>query len=433
MNPSIIIHRGTHQIGGCITEIRTNTSRIIIDFGSNLPGTDHLSSKSDEQLVEEVFGHRACKAVLFTHYHGDHIGLYKMIPPGIPLYIGATAKKILTVLTEKLDGISEAKGLPIIKTMNTYSIGKWITFGDIRVKPLLVDHSALDSYMFLIKAAGKTILFTGDFREHGIAGENNRLERMLKTYGESNIDILITEGTMLSRIDENKAGEIITEEDLGRKAREIFGKVENKHIFVLVSSTNLDSIMEFYHAVPEDMAFACDAYQAEIMKIAMDDKGTYYRKYKPAYIRNRRRNIYVVGDKAMKGLNREEGFWPADFDKMREKGFVMLIRANDKFEEILRRFADVNPLIIYSMWRGYLHGKCKDEKLVEFLGNYRTEYLHTSGHAYITSIRKVIDTVKPKIIIPMHTECADTLKTLDEFSAYADRIKAYKDGDIIEV
>ena len=29
----IIIHRGTHQIGGCATEIRTSQSRIIIDFG----------------------------------------------------------------------------------------------------------------------------------------------------------------------------------------------------------------------------------------------------------------------------------------------------------------------------------------------------------------------------------------------------------------
>ena len=29
----ITIHRGTHQIGGCITEIATASSRIFIDMG----------------------------------------------------------------------------------------------------------------------------------------------------------------------------------------------------------------------------------------------------------------------------------------------------------------------------------------------------------------------------------------------------------------
>ena len=33
----IIIHRGINQIGGCITEIATDTTRIIIDLGQNLP------------------------------------------------------------------------------------------------------------------------------------------------------------------------------------------------------------------------------------------------------------------------------------------------------------------------------------------------------------------------------------------------------------
>ena len=34
----IIIHRGTHQIGGCATEYRTKNTRILIDFGAELEG-----------------------------------------------------------------------------------------------------------------------------------------------------------------------------------------------------------------------------------------------------------------------------------------------------------------------------------------------------------------------------------------------------------
>ena len=38
---------------------------------------------------------------------------------------------------------------------------------DIKVTPLLVDHSAYNAYMLLIEAEGKKILHTGDFRNHG--------------------------------------------------------------------------------------------------------------------------------------------------------------------------------------------------------------------------------------------------------------------------
>lgn len=33
----ITMHRGIDQIGGCITEIATEKSRILIDLGQNLP------------------------------------------------------------------------------------------------------------------------------------------------------------------------------------------------------------------------------------------------------------------------------------------------------------------------------------------------------------------------------------------------------------
>ena len=34
----VTIHRGTHQIGGCITQIESNSgTKIIIDIGENLP------------------------------------------------------------------------------------------------------------------------------------------------------------------------------------------------------------------------------------------------------------------------------------------------------------------------------------------------------------------------------------------------------------
>ena len=94
----IKIHRGTHQIGGCATEIECDGERILIDLGANLPGSDEEAAISDSKLLDSVFGvhrKRHFDAILFSHYHGDHYGLYKEIPEGIPLYIVSCAKHIL--------------------------------------------------------------------------------------------------------------------------------------------------------------------------------------------------------------------------------------------------------------------------------------------------------------------------------------------------
>ena len=237
MQNKITIYRGSHQIGGCATEISTGKHRVIIDFGANLPDNDNEDVMTDEELTETVFDGRPCDGVLFTHYHGDHMGLYKKIPQNVPLYIGSTAKKILEILTEKLDSRPNTaeKGLPRIKDMACYIPGHKMVFGDIGITPFFVDHSALDAYMFLLEAGGKKILFTGDFREHGIMGKNNVLERMVQKYiGE--VDILITEGTMLSRLEERSKNPIQTEDDLENRARELFQ--ENKESVILLSSTN---------------------------------------------------------------------------------------------------------------------------------------------------------------------------------------------------
>ena len=52
----VTIHRGIDQIGGCITEISTKTSRVFVDFGQNLPGcTVPTTPEQDEAQVRDIF------------------------------------------------------------------------------------------------------------------------------------------------------------------------------------------------------------------------------------------------------------------------------------------------------------------------------------------------------------------------------------------
>ena len=422
------IFRGSHQIGGCSSEFRLGDHRIIIDFGANLPGTENMQI-DDNALVETVFRNDndiiATDAVLFTHYHGDHVGLKHFVPENVPMYIGWTAKEIMQIIAKRVDKVSE---LPVIERMNTYwKPGTARVFSGISVTPLYIDHSALDSYMFVIEMNGKRILYTGDFREHGINGDV--FKPLVEKY-VGKVDILITEGTMLSRTKETAANIIKTEDDLGREAENVFA-AHHENV-VLVSSTNLDSIMEFYHAVPKGMAFLCDAYQAEIMQAAIKavNKGKYrYGK-----------NIYVLcpdNKKAyMHDLN-DRHFIMADKTKYDEKGFVMLARPNKPmFKNLLAEMHD--PHIIYSMWSGYLKGgKCEDKIIVDFLSGHDDEahftQLHTSGHAYVETLARLIEMTRPEVIIPMHTESADEFAQVPEFAAYKDRVNVLRDGEVYKI
>lgn len=422
------IFRGSHQIGGCSSEFRLGDHRIVIDFGANLPGTENVQI-DDNALVETVFRNDndiiATDAVLFTHYHGDHVGLKHFVPENVPMYIGWTAKEIMQIIAKRVDKVSE---LPVIERMNAYwKPGTARVFSGISVTPLYIDHSALDSYMFVIGINGKRILYTGDFREHGINGDV--FERLVETY-VGKVDILITEGTMLSRTKETAANIVKTEEDLGCEATKVFA-AHHENV-VLVSSTNLDSIMEFYHAVPRDKAFLCDAYQAEIIQAAISavNKGKY--RYG--------QNIYVLfpdGSKAyLNNLDRRH-FFTAKKDIYSEKGFVMLARPNNPmFRKLLAGMHD--PYITYSMWSGYLKGgKCEDKNIVDFLSGHDDKehftQLHTSGHAYVETLAKLIEMTQPEVIIPMHTEKADEFKQVPEFAAYKDRVNILRDGEVYNI
>jgi hypothetical protein len=48
----IVIHRGTQQIGGCVTEIAAEDSRVFIDFGENLSEDDAAVKLGDGEKFD---------------------------------------------------------------------------------------------------------------------------------------------------------------------------------------------------------------------------------------------------------------------------------------------------------------------------------------------------------------------------------------------
>ena len=366
----IIIHRGTHQIGGIAAEISTDTTRILIDMGDELSlDPDFVSAPLNIPGVTDSNG--TCDAVLFTHYHGDHTGQMMRIREDIPLYAGELAKDIMLLSAEKRIPKDEAF-TGRIRNMRTFAGGKTFTVGDIRITPWSIDHSACDSYLFLIEADGKRVLYTGDFRMHGIRGK--AIPKILYKIGK--VDALITEGTTLSR-PETKP---MTERELQQKVKEYIERY--KYVFVLCASTNLERICAFSKAVPQGKYFICDQYQSDLLDLVEKHWG-----HLSPLFNNIKKNTY--GDNLL--------------EKFREKGFLMTVRDNRKFRKIISHFDPEQSIILYSMWEGYRTKP--DSTIPAFLNLVSTwETLHTSGHASHEDIRTLIRAAQPDIVIPMHTE-----------------------------
>ena len=390
----VIIHRGTHQIGGCATEYRTKNTRVFIDFGAEL---DSENAKPFD-IVGVTKGKTNCDAVFFTHYHGDHMGLLDIINKDIPLYMGVASKGIAKILNDRLSKAPDIKSYDIdrIEAIKTFEVAKPIVIGDIKITPYMVDHSAYDAYMFKIEADGKSVLHTGDFRMHGFRGKGVKatLEKYVKK-----VDVLVCEGTTLNRAE----AKCETESDLKNRIKSVIE--QNKYVFVVCSSTNIDRLAGICSVIPRGKYCICDKYQLSVID--------YIREY--------------AGDKSSLYRFDKALYYSENLDeKMNDKGFCMFVRCgNPEHKRIMEMYKDKNPVVIYSMWKGYL----EQENIKEFLDGYKIFDMHTSGHADSDAIKMVIDTVNPEVIIPIHTEVPEAFLEL----VGEDKVLLPIDNEVVEV
>jgi ribonuclease J len=425
----ITIHRGTHQIGGCITEIESNGYKIFIDFGEQLPGYENTDA--DLLAIEGLTCGDALKSALFiTHYHGDHIGKINETLRGLSIYAGKTALEIYKCFETRLFYISDVNKankhkeiIERIKTIKTFEALQQIKIGEIIVTPLFTDHSAFDAYMFIVEAEGKRILHTGDFRGHGFRGKG--LIPMLKKYAKD-IDYIISEGSNILRSDVS----IQTEQELQREFEENFRS--NKYNFVFVASTNIDRIFALYHAAKRaGRCFVCDDYQTSILKIVSMNHKESSAFYNIDYEQTTRSAGRFFE------LKRYDG-QPFSFrgnlkPYMDDHGFCMIIRASPAFKPLLDEYTkNADTKIYYSMWKGYIDDKnpAFNDNTAKFFDPYEIKFMHTSGHADIETLKNVFDTVNQKCgIIPIHTEVPEKFNEL--FSPH--KIITMKDGKSFEV
>jgi ribonuclease J len=407
----IVLHKGSHEIGGTCIQLTAGKTSILLDAG--LP----LNAESQAVDVAKL----TVDAVLISHSHKDHYGLMTLLPRQTPVYIGKLGKSFIDATQIFLGEEIQEREYRHFQAWKSFQIG------DFTITPYLMDHSAADAYAFLIEAEGKRLFYSGDLRSHGRKAIlfENLVKRPIR-----DIDVLFLEGTMLHRSNDLFPDETAVENTIFQTIR------QQKNIsFLLSSSQNIDRIVSAHRACKRaSKLLVIDIYTAWVLEQlrqitqntpAMDwpeirvfasHSQDERLKANPDYFGDFRKRLY------RHRVKREELHATPElflyFGKM--SSFHLI-------DEFKNAAAPVN--VIYSQWLGYLDGNhadyfgsdrisaCRSDSAVNFV------YAHTSGHAPVEDLKKLAAALNPRMLVPIHTEHGE------DFSQHFANVVTYNDGE----
>lgn len=397
---TLSIHRGTHEIGGSCVEICSDKTKILIDLGMPL---DYDKRSREEQTEIRHNTKEWCKgadALFLSHAHADHYGFLDLLPQDTPIY--ATEESFAMLALDGILGDDPTKHLE----KHALKSGQSCEVADIKVTAYTVDHSAYGACAYLIECDGKRILYSGDIRIHGVKGV---LYRNLPR----DVDYLLLEGTNILRAKSNP-----TEREVENQFVEAFNETPDALHLVWCSAKNIDRICALFRAcIRCRKTLVLDPYTANVLaavaklnpKIPTVTTAEQMRVYFPYYLTKRllERNpeSYIYSLEPRKNKVSYDDFIT------NPKRYVMIVRPSSV--SYLERLNVIHIRLIKSIWGGYWN-----EPNTERFRSWAKEHceavkdIHSSGHADIQSLQRIVEFVNPQTIIPIHTDSPSSFSAI---------------------
>lgn len=398
-----IIHRGSHQIGGNCVEVKTPEARIIIDCGLPLDYDDQ-DSDIQKKIHEDAKGWLdRCDAVFLSHYHGDHYGLLSDAPRGTKVY---TSKE-----TAELMKVSGIFGEDLTEHLDIQVMDGTVAVKDFRVTAYPVDHSAYGACAFHFEVADKSILYSGDIRIHGKKG-------VLYKNLPQNVDYLFLEGTNIGRGTKQR-----TETDMENEFIKQFDETPDSVHLVWCSSQNIDRIVALYRACKRTGRALCiDPFVAYVLELAHKTHTTI-----PTAKTHTNLLIFYPHRLTSKMIEKDPELIFGPYVKKRKLDVKLLQSHPGKYVMLFRPsllyyaktyLNEVKVYLTNSIWAQYWEKNKTDINCMKEWLEEKPELrkklpdIHTSGHADIPSLQKIVKHVQPKHIVPIHSEYSDSFSSL---------------------
>jgi ribonuclease J len=341
--------------------------------------------------------------LFLSHAHADHSGLIAATRAEVPVWMSEGTSKML------LAGSLFARQPEVPRNRcNILVPGRPVEVGPFRVTAIPVDHSVYDAMAFLVEAEGKRLLYTGDLRFHGRKPGMGR--QLLDVAKSRPLDVLVIEGTRLGGR-ENEPN--LSEQELEARITADLRTAEGPAL-AMYSPLNVDRFVTFLKAArAAGRTFVVDPYQDFVLHLI--DRQT--RLPRPEARTGLR--LMVPPRFAVSGAGKRLGH--TDWARKLGDGAIgaeELRQALEKYLVLYRQSMQpwlfptglpAHATCFFSYWPGYLN----EERLRTFVTQLDTAggqllRSHASGHAHPDDLRRFVEEIQPRSLIPVHTTSPET-------------------------
>jgi ribonuclease J len=460
----LIFYGGVNQIGGNKILLEDNGTKIFLDFGMDFNQAGKFFSEflqprklggigdflefgllpdlkglyREDYLKHMGRGHEDAdfQGVLLTHAHADHAAYIHHLREDIPIHCSEETHAILkalndtasgsftdlTELTRSFETYVNKKGeiskkttlnhpeIVVPRKFNLFKFGKKFKIDGIEVIPYNVDHSLPGATGFIIHTSSGTIVYTDDFRFHGRREEAT--VKFMKACEKEKPDVLICEGT---RIDEDSSRK---EADVEDEVSTITSKSKGLTVcnWPVRDGDRMISFLNSAKKVNKKLTVSLkQAYMIEQLNKCKDSIAPKIDD-KNLALYAVRKNWGEIGSDADERLIR------ADYDKWErnylddaicykdvkdEQNKFMFFCSNFDLKELIDIRPVENSVYIKSVCEPFdVEMEIDWQRIENWVKHFGMSMnaTHVSGHASGPQLKNFVKTVKPKMLIPVHTE-----------------------------
>lgn len=388
------IHRGARQIGGTAIELRHDGAGILLDLGLPLD-----AGAADAALLPPVPGllgeDPSLLAIVLSHGHADHWGLVPLARPGLPVLVGAAAERMQAAAARAFGRPPPFRASQHLRHRQPIAIGPF------RITPFLACHSGYDAYSLLVEAGGRRLFYSGDLRAHG---RKAGIFESLLAHPPRDVHAMLMEGSALGRLDPE--ARFPTEQEIEERLLAVMRAAPGL-VLVAASAQNVDRVVGIHRAAKRaGRRLVLDLYASEVLEATGNPRIPSPLFHDVHFFLPWRQARQVKESGAFDrigGHRKARRIFPEDL-AARPGRFVLL--ANRSVTED-RRIAPLLPgaRAVWSQWEGYLQPGQHGAQMAKDLAAHGValERIHTSGHADIPSLRRLVAAVRPAALSPVHT------------------------------
>jgi ribonuclease J len=411
---------GVNEIGGNKILLQDRDTRVFFDFGMSFAmkkqfySPPFLSPKSEKSLQElgilpQIAGvykfdqsPPEVDAVFISHGHLDHSAYLSFIKREIPVHCGETTRIILQALSEIRRADLEFSVSDI--EFKAFRTGKKITVDNLEIEPFHVDHSVPGAYGFLIHTSNGTVVYTGDFRDHGAKPEMTR--DFVENAEKAEPTAIITEATNMT------GASVSSETEVESKLNSIVSEADGV-VLAEFAYSDVDRLNSFFHVAKKNQrCLAVSLKQAYLLEALRKDKGLRVPALADEGIlifRKSKKRFDKWENQLIERYDKQNKIFDV-FEVSKQQCKVILAMSFYDFEELVPLQPAAGSCYILSASEPFNEEMEIDyERLSNWLRHYGLPqyHVHVSGHIMPLRLKTALKAINAKRIFPVHTENAD--------------------------